>query len=160
MRRFISPFLLIASVVVVLGFYPLLAPTPHRIDQAHFELIKQGMAKADVEAIFGVPSGEYDWAESESHAHLVRALAAIRLEEAKILERAAAAEHTADLRRRLLAEARAFYLVAEVSETWVSRHGAFTVQFDENNRVDSTNGGHGVRIVPPWQRWWRQFRNR
>lgn len=65
MRRFISPFLLIASVVVVLGFYPLLAPTPHRIDQAHFELIKQGMAKADVEAIFGVPAGQYDWAEPE-----------------------------------------------------------------------------------------------
>jgi hypothetical protein len=48
------------------GFYPLLAPTPHRIDQAHFELIQNGLTRADVEAIFGVPPGQHDWAEPES----------------------------------------------------------------------------------------------
>jgi len=52
--------LLIASIAL---FYPLLAPTPHRIDQGHADLIVQGMTKEQVEAIFGVPAGQYDWAE-------------------------------------------------------------------------------------------------
>jgi hypothetical protein len=70
MRRFIVRFLLVTLVAVVIGFYPLLAPTPHRIDQAHFELIQDGMTKADVEAIFGVPPGRYDWAEPDSLARI------------------------------------------------------------------------------------------
>jgi len=45
--------LLIASITF---FYPLLAPTPHRIDQAHADLITKGMPREQVEAIFGVPS--------------------------------------------------------------------------------------------------------
>jgi hypothetical protein len=85
MRRF-SRLLLLVLVAIVIGFYPLLAPTPHRIDQAHFELIQDGMTKADVEAIFGVPPGQYDWAEADSVAHLMRAVAAARLAEVKILQ--------------------------------------------------------------------------
>jgi hypothetical protein len=65
MRRF-SRLLLLALVAIVIGFYPLLAPTPHRIDQEHFDLIQEGMMKADVEAIFGVPAGNFDWAEPDS----------------------------------------------------------------------------------------------
>lgn len=38
MRRFVR-ILALAMLAVVVGFYPLLAPTPHRIDQTHFELI-------------------------------------------------------------------------------------------------------------------------
>jgi hypothetical protein len=48
------------SVVLLLGtlfLYSLLAPTPHRIDEAHFQLITEGMTEAEVEAIFGVPAG-------------------------------------------------------------------------------------------------------
>jgi hypothetical protein len=56
--------LLIASITF---FYPLLAPTPHRIAQAHADLIIAGMTKEQVEAIFGVPEGSYDWAEHEIH---------------------------------------------------------------------------------------------
>ena len=50
-----------ATVVVLLVgtlvLYPLLAPPPHRIDEAHFQLITAGMIEAKMEAIFGVPGG-------------------------------------------------------------------------------------------------------
>jgi hypothetical protein len=160
-RRF-SRLLLLALVIVVIGFYPLLAPTEHRIDQAHFELIQVGMSRADVEAIFGVPPGLYDWAQPDSHVHLLRVLAAVRLEEATGLGRAAAARigslEDTRLRRRLIDEAMAFYSLAEVS--WVSRHGAFTVQFDSSDCVVSKSDGGSVRIVPPWQRWWQAISKR
>lgn len=45
---------LMRATVVVLLFgtlflYPLLAPPPHRIDAAHFQLITEGMTEAEVE---------------------------------------------------------------------------------------------------------------
>src|SRR5262245_29214802 len=100
------------------------------IDQPHFDLIQDGMTRANVETIFGMPAGQYDWAESESHARIWHAFAALRLEEAKMLERKTATqvgtlEDTMDLRRRLIAEARSFYSRAAASETWTSRLGAF-----------------------------------
>src|SRR5437773_11169837 len=58
-------WLVAIALVGLLGLYPLLAPTPHRIDQAHADLIVQGMTKEQVEAIFGVPAGQYDWAEQD-----------------------------------------------------------------------------------------------
>jgi len=42
---------------------PLLAPTPHR-DRSQVDLIRPGMTLADVEALFGVPAGNYDWAQT------------------------------------------------------------------------------------------------
>jgi hypothetical protein len=42
-----------------------------------------------------------------------------------------------------------------ISETWCSRHGVFTVRFSADGYVVSTNGSQAVRIVPPWQRWWK-----
>jgi hypothetical protein len=151
MRRF-SRLLLIALVAVVIGFYPLLAPTSHRIDQAHFRLIRGGMTRADVEAIFGVPPGKYDWAEAddESDARYIRYLSAARLAQQERLAQQAAIEGViAFLGSRK----------AGVNETWVSRHGAFIVGFDQD-RVVFTSSGQGVRMVPPWQRWWKAIRER
>jgi hypothetical protein len=39
-----------------LRLWTMLAPPPHRIDEAHFQLITEGMTGAEVEAIFGVPA--------------------------------------------------------------------------------------------------------
>src|SRR5262245_24683100 len=58
--------LLITSIVF---FYPLLGPTPHRIDRAHADLIMERMTKDQVEAIFGVAAGQYDWAEEEEETY-------------------------------------------------------------------------------------------
>src|SRR5262245_24874963 len=67
MRR-CRKIVLVGAVVAVSFLYPLLAPTAHRIDRAHFDLIKDGLTRTDVEAIFGVPPGEYDWAEQDGSA--------------------------------------------------------------------------------------------
>jgi hypothetical protein len=53
--------LLRATITVLmtgtLFLYPLLAPASHRIDEAHFQLITEGMTEAEVEGIFGLPAG-------------------------------------------------------------------------------------------------------
>jgi hypothetical protein len=143
MRR-CGRILLVAGVVGVGFLYPMLAPTPHRIDTAHCELIRGGMTKADVEAIFGVPPGQYDWAEPDPlhtyYVHLVTMVRWVQNEEAL-------------QRQPRISSSRAFE--ASVGETWVSRHGAFTIQFNSDNGVVSKRGPRGVRIVPPWQRWWK-----
>jgi hypothetical protein len=165
-----SKLLLVAILLGVVGFYPLLAPTPHRIDQEHFELIQTGMTKAEVEAIFGVPPGRYDWAEAQAEFTILMRVAAARLEQAKALSKMLNGQATADVEVRLThakaiveqadAELRLLQLLAEASEIWVGRHGAFTVQFDREMRVVSTTGAQDVRIVPLWKRWRQALRER
>ena len=41
-------FLLAALIVGLVGLYPLLAPTPHRIDPAHFDLMRVARARRDI----------------------------------------------------------------------------------------------------------------
>src|SRR5438128_3815124 len=65
MRHFWNRSLLAALLVLITFLLPFLAPTPHRIDRTHCELITKGMTKDQVEAIFGVPAGQYDWAEQD-----------------------------------------------------------------------------------------------
>jgi hypothetical protein len=56
-----------AAVVMGLAAYLLCAPNshpvrvvpPHRISRASFEQIREGMTRAEVEALLGVPPGEY-----------------------------------------------------------------------------------------------------
>jgi hypothetical protein len=65
MQRLLRP----TTTVLRMGtplLYPLLAPPPHRIDEAHFQLIAEGMTEAEVEAIFGVPAGSYDSARPKT----------------------------------------------------------------------------------------------
>jgi hypothetical protein len=54
--------MILALFVSITLFVPLLAPLPHRIDAEHFCLIGKGMIEGDVEAIFGVSAGYYDYA--------------------------------------------------------------------------------------------------
>ena len=54
--------LLLALLLMILFFYPMLAPPVHRIDADHFALIHNGMSLDEVELILGVPAGHYDWA--------------------------------------------------------------------------------------------------
>jgi hypothetical protein len=121
--------------------YPLLAPTAHRIDAEHCDRIKAGMTRAEVEAILGVPAGRYDWAEPDRavHRHLFKAV--------RMAHRIQTEQMTVQFRSGVngLREA-----------SWVSRHGAFAVSFDDDDRVVSSSRRGGVRIVPPWQRWWQR----
>ena len=125
----------LVTVTVVFAF-PLLAPTPHRIDQAHFGLIQAGMSRADVEAIFGVPPGQYGWAEQSPPASWV-----------------AIFDGTAST--LWIDEKIKPFLVGWTRDVvcWVSPHGAFAINFDAQGRVRWKSSGES-RIVPPWQRWW------
>src|SRR5262245_60856276 len=135
--------LIVLFLVGLLGLYPLLAPPPHRIDQAHCDLIKEGMTKDEVESIFGVPSGEYDFAERKFSAYQFR-ISAVHLKRASFYYTTALA---LTVKQRQL----------NVRSTWTGRHGAFTVSFDEHGRVVSTRGPQEVTIVPPWQDWWKKL---
>ena len=132
--------LLTAGILVALaGLYPLLAPPPHRIDQAHFERITNGMTREQVESMFGVPAGEYDWAEHDSFS-LVQTNVNVIANEVWIDE-----------------PMNVFRVLTDTS-TWTSRAGAFTVAFGGRDRVRVTWMSPDVRIVPPWQRWWRNWK--
>jgi transcriptional regulator with XRE-family HTH domain len=126
--------------------YPLLAPRAHRIDQAHFERIAKGMTREQVESIFGAAPGEYDWAEPDQvavYVHRIRAahdLLAITITEQAVV-------HNSDVIR----------VGPRHSLVWTSRHGAFFVDFDVDDRVVSAPFSSEVRIVPPWQRWRRAW---
>src|SRR5439155_10645107 len=128
---------LAAVIVLITCLYPLLAPTPHRIDRVHADLITAGMTKHQVEAIFGVPAGSYDWAEEGGHQ---RFLVYLRLIEVEALHRT---ELAAKRRKTLLAlddsgdevvlgALRESRVPFQTSLTWTSRHGSFMVWFDEN----------------------------
>jgi len=136
--------LLIASIAL---FYPLLAPTPHRIDQGHADLIVQGMTKEQVEAIFGMPAGQYDWAE-ESLDRFVR-YSTTAISYFTIYEDGAG--------EQIVTPVRSAKLHLHTSMTWNSRHGSFPVRFDQDERVSSKSASRQVRIVPPWQHWWNQY---
>src|SRR5215475_126609 len=64
MKRRLSQCLMIVLLATITLFFPLLA-SPHRIDEAHRDLIREGLTAAEVESIFGVPAGTYDWAVAE-----------------------------------------------------------------------------------------------
>jgi hypothetical protein len=100
-----------------------------------------------------VPAEQYDWAEPDSLGRFRLWMSVARFAEAQQVRNT-----QIQLGIRFL---NALEAVNEggVSETWVSRHGAFTVHFDANDRV-AWKSEDGVRIVPPWQHWWQQFRNR
>jgi len=132
------PRMLTAGILIaIVGAYPLLAPPPHRIDQAHFDRIDNSMTRGQVEAVFGVPPGEYDWAE----------------------------ENPDSFSRRLVFRTHPILIERDLTgsrrqpSAWTSRHGAFWVHWDEQDRVFFTTMMPDVRIVPPWQRWWRSWTN-
>jgi len=152
MRRW-KGILLAALIASIAFLYPLLAPTPHRIDPAHADLIVRGMTKEQVEAIFGVPAGRYDWAEEnrdEIFAHYQKMISYyVEMSHLTIDENGAA--------ERIVRHVRPAKAHWQTSMTWTSRHGSFSIRFDQDERVASTSASRQVRIVPPWQRWWNQY---
>src|SRR5882724_1665622 len=64
--------LLVALLLMILFFYPMLASPVHRIDSDHF--IRNGMSLDEVELILGVPAGHYDWAVPKPQSILFGAL--------------------------------------------------------------------------------------
>lgn len=140
--------LLTAAILVgVAGLYPLLAPPPHRIDQAHFDRITNGMTREQVESIFGVPAGEYDWAQPVEGAEFLLVLLQTH-------ELHGISDHVADILRDWHQVSRDDCRFC----AWTSRCGIFIVALDDQNRVVSMRMSPEVRIVPPWQRWWRDWK--
>src|SRR5262249_53412649 len=110
MKRRLRRGMLAALIAGVTFFYPLLAPTRHRIDEAHFRQIQPGMTRAQVEAIFGAPPGVYDCAEVEPYA-----------------------------RWHFFSLSWSSITSIGDSRNWTSRNGCFYVHFDQDDLVASTN---------------------
>jgi outer membrane protein assembly factor BamE (lipoprotein component of BamABCDE complex) len=152
MRRAWNRILLAAVIVSITFLYPLLAPTPHRIDQAHADLIVQGMTKEQVEAIFGVPAGQYDWAEEDRDVVLMKYRKMISVYYTQVARRTIDQDGVPTQIVGALHRAKPHW--PQTSMTWTSRHGSFTIWFDEGERVASTSALRQVHIALPWQRWW------
>ena len=160
--------LLVLTILGLLVLYPLLAPPAHRIDQAHCDLIKAGMTRQQVEGILGVPAGDYDWAEADqpdvwAYTVLVRHLGRFRA--TQVFYEVIPDEGPWTARNVILDEAnvettpgRSMLLrLPMTQDSWTGRHGSFTVWFDGSGRVTSASHASDVKIVPPWQRWWRKY---
>lgn len=159
MRRRLARLALLALLVIVTFFYPLLAPTAHRIDQAHFDLIEDGMTKAELEAIFGVPAGDYDWARP-AHSDLFALVAAPDLDlliewnnQTSTIELASAISQIAFT--RIEPDSRE----SLPPSIWVGRRGACIIHFDDRRQVTRRRyfWPH-TDIEPPWTRWWATLR--
>src|SRR5262245_42909852 len=153
MKHRLSRFLVILLLAAIALFFPLLA-SPHRIDEAHRDLIREGLTAAEVESIFGVPAGTYDWAVVEDsyiryHILIRRAEQLLALEDQKLVVPLAAVEP----RRKRPAATNELH-------SWTSRHGSVTIGFDENGLVSWVSGWHKVRVEPPWKKWWDKIRGK
>src|SRR5262245_41430890 len=125
MKRRLSQCLMIVLLATITLFFPLLA-SPHRIDEAHRNLIREGIPAAEVESIFGVPAGSYDWAVVEDSYKLQyirylirihRAEQLLALENQKLEVPLAAA---VEPRRKRAA-------MNDELHSWTSRHGSVTI---------------------------------
>ena len=155
MKRRLSRGLLVILLAAITLLFPLLA-APHRIDRAHRELIRSGMTADDVEAIFGVPAGDYDWAVRDPVHDLIEFY---MLDELLV---AAQVQHANERSGKEQAEAGVtalrFALSARLQgKTWTSRNGSVRICFDDTGRVADIGAWHGSHVEPPWQRWWRSY---
>jgi hypothetical protein len=141
--------LLAILLVGITFFYPLLAPTPHRIDETHFRLIQKGMLLAQVESIFGVPPGEYDHAERD-YAGLVWTTVTNLQGDPDVGVQTLPKAFTSSGWARIS-------FVQEESRTWSSCNGCFTISIDGQNRVTSTSSWPHMRRVPPWSSFWEKI---
>lgn len=142
------------ATVAILFFYPFVAPPAHRIDQAHFDMIKGGMTEAEVDGIFGVPAGEYDWAVADLQ-HLWLDIGYFSpngrsWSVASPVQTQFIVFHLDDVTWGSGKNLSRF-------KTWTSRHGSFQIGFNTDGRVSFTSGLGATRIEPPWTRWWRQW---
>jgi hypothetical protein len=164
--------------LLVTLFYPLLAPTPHRIDEAHYEQISVGMTLADVESRFGAPAGSYDWAVPEAPTlwlwNLIAAESPIVVGSEAISGMAISGMAISDvvvtpspndpIIWNVVAPPKInayHYTPLSVSwvqsRTWTSRHGTCTIQFDGTDRVIGKTDWGETRLEPPWHNWRKWF---
>jgi hypothetical protein len=154
MKRRICRVVLAALIAGITLLFPLLAPPAHRIDEAHFKLIDKGMTLAQVEGIFGGPPGEYDWAEADGGAFW-SVVSGRRL----AISSDFATRYYVTSARMHRYDATLMVLTSDPMrrKVWTSRHGSFEIQLDEHDQVAWINHWPEVRIVPPWERWWRAW---
>src|SRR5262249_2621871 len=169
MRKWLR--LLIATLLIgLLGFYPLLAPPIHRIDKAHAELRKQGMAFADPQSSFDHPPGNYHWAVADNG--VIRlwdvATGASVNTTNTVFAIGASGDNTlwsdgtvtSVMRQRQARYVTTLFFASTGGNTkaWISRHGTCTVFFDDHGLVSGTITDWGnTRIEPPWRKWWKKW---
>jgi hypothetical protein len=158
MKRHIPRTLVLIATIMLLFLYPLIAPPAHRIDEAHLALIYPGMTEADVQGIFGVPPGAYNWSVGDERS--------IWIETGAYQWSGRAALQTDGHIVTMLDADDVTFLPkwkpsnTRYSRTWISRHGVFFVTFDTRGRVTHTGTLGPSRREPPWTRWWRQWLSR
>lgn len=146
MKRRCGRALLFALLVTILFFYPMLAPPVHRIDSDHYALIRNGMSLDEVELILGVPAGRYDWALPKSPTVLFAEL----LDSGTTFVRMADTDKVGTLGLMVVDYGR------QVS--WISRHGAGTIWFDDHWRVTGKSGWGETITEAPWHNWRKWFK--
>jgi hypothetical protein len=78
--------ILLLSLLGILGGMPLLLSAPHRIDEAHFMMVRNGMSVNDVVELFGAQPGNYDGAINESVYEAWREGAGFQREDTHLFE--------------------------------------------------------------------------
>jgi hypothetical protein len=163
MRRFWKLALLAMLLVGITFFYPLLAPIHHRIEPAHFQLIRDGMTLQQVEAILGAPPGEYG-AKSDGRIarHLLptmydaQQIAAWRQKLSEIA-RQRDGRPSPELEYLLPMHPPPLGVDWQRVRTWASPRGTISVGLGQEDRIYLLHSSTDVRIVPPWQDWWNRY---
>ena len=176
MRRFLSRSSLVLLLLIVTLFYPLLAPPAHRIDKDHFELIQKGMTLDEVEAIFGKPPGNYDWAVADGATIRLWNVATgnqiwtgsagngVKYETIVVdtFSNDALWADVVAVASPKTTKTRYFTTLFVESgttaniKTWTSRHGTCMIWFDQKSRVSGKTGWETSRVELPWSKWWKK----
>ncbi len=160
--------LLLALLLMILFFYPMLAPPVHRIDADHFALIRNGMSLDEVELIFGVPAGHYDWAVPKPPSDYFLDLLVMNDVPSFTLT-SGSLPLTIDARQVSGTIVRTVdfdkdgtpdLVIVDVSRqaSWISRHGVGTIWFDDQWRVTGKSSWGETSIEPPWHNWRKWFK--
>ena len=169
MRRFLKCGLPVGLFLLVTLFYPLLAPPAHRIDEAHFEQIREGMTLGEVESRFGVPAGNYDWAVAKDPSiYFWDVATGAKLNEIVFASDVVTLRPTKDAvvwNLPYVEESRLYTTNVTLivgyhinnPRAWTSRHGSCTIYFDQHNKVVAKSGWGETRLEPPWHNWRKWF---
>src|SRR5262245_52553985 len=167
MPRFCKRGFPVALTIVITLLYPLLAPPPHRIDEAHFDQIQVGMTLEEVESRFGAPAGNYDWAVAKDPAIWIWDISAdltvnevVFVPDLAVISSPAQEALVWDLSSVNVSPLRnvtTIHYLSPNSRTWTSRHGTATIHFDQHNRVTSKSAWGETRLEPPWHNWRKWF---
>ena len=162
MKNRIGRGLVVACLGVVTLLMPLLVSS-HRIDEAHRNLILDGMTVAEVEDIFGAPAGVYDWAVVDESLSVKYATYRALIYLARMQEAEAANQEQIRYyapARALKLKLRRLALEGTTNKTWTSRHGSVTVSFDHDGRVVLVGDWMTTHLEPPWKKWWDKIKGK